>query len=455
MPGNVGCVLRNGTGIPCCVRVIGSGSTEGSEEHSLTADGEVSCNLDAASLSHIAAWYTSQPPPNTHIFPAGASSAVVELTASLTSNASVGTAGTDEKQKLTFVNQCSVDVWFRLFLNDDYKDRLVFAGQSETYEFEEQHVTSFGAKFQYPPKNGVSDYRWNPAHEAKVVGKEVTITFQPTIAMNMSDCTPCTGKISTCVLRNGTSIPCCVRVIGSGSTEGSEEHSLTADGEVSCNLDAASLSHIAAWYTSQPPPNTHIFPAGASSAVVELTASLTSNASVGTAGTDEKQKLTFVNQCSVDVWFRLFLNDDYKDRLVFAGQSETYEFEEQHVTSFGAKFQYPPKNGVSDYRWNPAHEAKVVGKEVTITFQPTVAFKMTEFKMGQAKLVQDLFHKYDKSGDGILSEEEMLGIFEALSVPKTEVQALFQQADANRDGKIQVQEFIAWLMTEPAAPKGD
>ncbi|CAE7566462.1 glcA [Symbiodinium sp. CCMP2456] len=240
-----------------------------------------------------------------------------------------------------------------------------------------------------------------------------------------------------------------------GSTEASEEHTLIADGEVSCNLDAATLSHIAAWYTSQPPPNTHIFPAGASSAVVELTASLTSNASVGTAGTDEKQKLTFVNQCSVDVWFRLFFNDDHKDRLVFAGGSETYELEEEHVTSFGAKFQYPPKNGVSDYRWNPAHEAKVVGKEVTITFQPTVAFNMTEFKMGQTKLVQDLFHKYDKSGDGILSEEEMLGIFEALSVPKTEVQALFQQADANRDGKIQVQEFISWLMTEPATPKGD
>ena len=395
MPGNVSCVLRNGTGIPCCVRVVGSGSTEASEEHTLTSDGEVSCNLDAASLSHIAAWYTSQPPPNTHVFPAGASSAVVELTASLTSNASAGTTGTDEKQKLTFVNQCSVDVWFRLFFNDDHKDRLVFAGESETYEFEEQHVTSFGAKFQYPPKNGVSDYRWNPAHEAKVVGKEVTITFQPTIALNMSDCTPCTGKISTCVLRNGAGIPCCVRVIGSGSTEASEEHTLTADGEVSYNLDAASLSHIAAWYTSQPPPNTHVFPAGASSAVVELTASLTSNASAGTTGTDEKQKLTFVNQCSVDVWFRLFFNDDHKDRLVFAGKSETYEFEEQHVTSFGAKFQYPPKNGVSDYRWNPAHEAKVVGKEVTITFQPTVAFKMTEFKMGQAKLVQDLFHKYD------------------------------------------------------------
>lgn len=262
------------------------------------------------------------------------------------------------------------------------------------------------------------------------------------------------GNVS-CVLRNGTGDPCCVRVVGSGSTEASEEHTLIADGEVSCNLDAATLSHIAAWYTSQPAPNTHIFPAGASSAVVELTASLTSNASIGTAGADEKQKLTFVNQCSVDVWFRLFLNDDYKDRLVFAGESETYEFEEEHVTSFGAKLKYPPKNGVSDYRWNPAHEAKVVGQVVTITFQPTVAFNMTEFKMGQTKLVQDLFHKYDKSGDGILSEEEMLGILEALSVPKTEVQALFQQADANRDGKIQVQEFISWLMTEPATPKGN
>ena len=40
----------------------------------------------------------------------------------------------------------------------------------------------------------------------------------------------------------------------------------------------------------------------------------------------------------------------------------------------------------------------------------------------------------------------MMGVFEALSFPMDEAQALLKEADANRDGKIQVDEFISWLL---------
>ena len=394
------CVVRNATGDECCVSVFSSGSAEAPKKHVMKPDDETSCSADSK-FSHITAWYLSQTPPNTHGFQTNP--AIVELTPSLTSSVSVGTAGADEtKQKLTFVNQCSVDIWFRLFFNDDYKDRLVFAGGSEAYEFDDERVTSFGAKFQYPPKNGVSDYRWNPAHEANVAGSEVTVTFKPTIAFNVTENTSCSDeKASKCAVRvrNATGDECCVSVFSSGSAEAPKKHVMKPDDETSCSADSK-FSHITAWYLSQTPPNTHGFQTNP--AIVELTPSLTSSVSVGTAGADEtKQKLTFVNQCSVDIWFRLFFNDDYKDRLVFAGGSEAYEFDDERVTSFGAKFQYPPKNGVSDYRWNPAHEANVAGSEVTVTFKPTITFNVTEKQseraeqMGHTKLVQDLFKKYD------------------------------------------------------------
>ena len=380
---NARCVVRNGTGESCCVRVSG-------EEHVMKPDDEISCSVDASNLSHFTAWYPSRASPNFHAFPANASAAIVELSPSMTSVASVGEAGTDDKQKLTFVNQCSVDIWFRLYLkDDDIKDRLVFAGETESYEFEDAHVTSFGAQFQFPPKNGVSDYRYIPIHEASIDAKDVNITFKPTIACKVLEST---GEVSKCLVRNGTGESCCVRVSG-------EEHVMKPDDEISCSVDASNLSHFTAWYPSRAPPNFHAFPANASAAIVELSPSMTSVASVGEAGTDDKQKLTFVNQCSVDIWFRLYLkDDDIKDRLVFAGETESYEFEDAHVTSFGAQFQFPPKNGVSDYRYIPIHEASIDAKDVNITFKPTIACKVLESKPAEPtehmQRVQDLFRKY-------------------------------------------------------------
>eukprot|EP00438_Fugacium_kawagutii_P028066 Skav223915 [mRNA] locus=scaffold2593:225449:227415:+ [translate_table: standard] len=59
--------------------------------------------------------------------------------------------------------------------------------------------------------------------------------------------------------------------------------------------------------------------------------------------------------------------------------------------------------------------------------------------------LQELFEQYDASGDGVLSEEEMLKLFEHLGVPRKQAEDVFKAADSNRDGTIQVHEFIAWL----------
>ena len=388
------CLVRNGTGNACCVSMFAGGEAH---KQMVKTDDEISCSLDASKISQLTAWYQSEPTPSTHIFPEGASSAIVELTPSLTSAIRVEKAGTDGTQKLTFVNQCSVDVSFRLFIGkDDHKNRLVFAGESDTFDFEAEdgHVTSFGAHFQFPPKNGVYDYRYIPIHEANIEGTEVNITFKPTVGIKMLESVSSPDKASNCVVRNGTGNASCVSMFAGGEAH---KQMVKADDEISCSLDASKISHLTAWYQSEPTPSTHIFPEGASSAIVELTPSLTSAIRVEKAGTDGTQKLTFVNQCSVDVSFRLFIGkDDHKNRLVFAGESDTFDFEAEdgHVTSFGAHFQFPPKNGVYDYRYIPIHEANIEGTEVNITFKPTVGIKMLESSQRQTQ-VQELFQKYD------------------------------------------------------------
>lgn len=54
--------------------------------------------------------------------------------------------------------------------------------------------------------------------------------------------------------------------------------------------------------------------------------------------------------------------------------------------------------------------------------------------------MQELFEKYDASGDGVLSEKEMVNLFEHLGIPRAQAEEVFTEADANRDGTIQVHE---------------
>ena len=59
--------------------------------------------------------------------------------------------------------------------------------------------------------------------------------------------------------------------------------------------------------------------------------------------------------------------------------------------------------------------------------------------------LQELFEKYDTSGDGVLSQEEMGEVLSALLISQDKVDAILKTADANEDGQIQVHEFISWL----------
>eukprot|EP00913_Durusdinium_trenchii_P003811 g3528.t3 len=65
--------------------------------------------------------------------------------------------------------------------------------------------------------------------------------------------------------------------------------------------------------------------------------------------------------------------------------------------------------------------------------------------MAARQRLQELFEKYDTSGDGTLSEEEMAKVFQALNIKKEKVEAMFKAADSDQDGVIQVHEFISWL----------
>ena len=59
--------------------------------------------------------------------------------------------------------------------------------------------------------------------------------------------------------------------------------------------------------------------------------------------------------------------------------------------------------------------------------------------------LQELFEKYDTSGDGVLSQEEMGEVLSALRISQDKIDAILKTADANEDGQIQVHEFISWL----------
>eukprot|EP00434_Breviolum_minutum_P024906 symbB.v1.2.021996.t1/scaffold1933.1/size95709/5 len=57
--------------------------------------------------------------------------------------------------------------------------------------------------------------------------------------------------------------------------------------------------------------------------------------------------------------------------------------------------------------------------------------------------LQQLFEAYDTSGDGTLSKEEMTVVFEQLGIKGSNY--MFKKIDGNKDGKVQVHEFISWL----------
>lgn len=72
-----------------------------------------------------------------------------------------------------------------------------------------------------------------------------------------------------------------------------------------------------------------------------------------------------------------------------------------------------------------------------------------ELKKKEAMIV-DTFKKFDKNQDGVISRSELTAVFKALGGGKfsdSDIDALMTAADTNKDGKIQYNEFVSWVMS--------
>lgn len=68
--------------------------------------------------------------------------------------------------------------------------------------------------------------------------------------------------------------------------------------------------------------------------------------------------------------------------------------------------------------------------------------------MSAKQRLQELFAKYDTNGDGTLTEEEVTPLFIRFGMTRGQLKALLQDFDKNKDGIIQIHEFLAWLTAE-------
>ncbi|CAE7619947.1 Capn15 [Symbiodinium sp. CCMP2592] len=73
--------------------------------------------------------------------------------------------------------------------------------------------------------------------------------------------------------------------------------------------------------------------------------------------------------------------------------------------------------------------------------------------MAGRRRLQELFAKYDLSGDGVLSETEMKNVFGKVGISTKDAESVFKAADSNKDGVIQVHEFISWLTAQKTSVK--
>jgi len=63
---------------------------------------------------------------------------------------------------------------------------------------------------------------------------------------------------------------------------------------------------------------------------------------------------------------------------------------------------------------------------------------------GQAK-VETLFAQWDLNKDGVIDEEEMVRVLTTIGLKEAQAKAGFEQADANKDGKVCLLEFLEWV----------
>jgi len=62
------------------------------------------------------------------------------------------------------------------------------------------------------------------------------------------------------------------------------------------------------------------------------------------------------------------------------------------------------------------------------------------------KFITDIFRRFDRNHDGIISKEELLAVFDKIMPDFKDVDRLLQLMDTNHDGMIQYEEFVVWIL---------
>mmetsp|Transcript_72817 Transcript_72817/g.152052 ORF Transcript_72817/g.152052 Transcript_72817/m.152052 type:complete len:173 (-) Transcript_72817:258-776(-) len=140
--------------------------------------------------------------------------------------------------------------------------------------------------------------------------------------------------------------------------------------------------------------------------------------------------------------------DSLISRSEFQRAMEAIGIEHEHSEQVFRRFD-PDNSGFLDKEEFFAFAAKGAG-EVKALFKPG------EFDDDEdVERIVETFKKWDKDGDGFISKEELERVLIILnpSFTKKELNMIFKEADKNKDGKIDYEEFTRWLKEAPKKKK--
>ena len=118
--------------------------------------------------------------------------------------------------------------------------------------------------------------------------------------------------------------------------------------------------------------------------------------------------------------------------------------------------------------WHPSEEQQLQAKEegwkageeeakregmkdgLSLLFDEVDELKLKR-KLDPAEAALEKFKAWDSDGDGMISKEELRGVFRSLDPDKFTdeiVDAMLEAADVNKDGSLSYQEFLDWIFEE-------